>query len=83
METKELPGIQSDYVELAVADGSIMRAWYTRPAQSTDHPGLMVFQEAFGVNSHIRSVADRFAEAGYAVIAPELYHRSAPDFEAA
>jgi len=76
-----LPGIQSDYVELAVADGSIMRAWYTRPAQSTDHPGLMVFQEAFGVNSHIRSVADRFAEAGYAVIAPELYHRSAPDFE--
>jgi carboxymethylenebutenolidase len=41
----------------------------------------MVFQEAFGVNSHIRDVADRFARAGYAAIAPELYHRTAPGFE--
>jgi carboxymethylenebutenolidase len=76
-----MPDIQSDYVELAVADGSTMRAWHTRPAQHKGQPGLMVFQEAFGVNSHIRSVADRFAEAGYVVIAPELYHRSAPEFE--
>jgi carboxymethylenebutenolidase len=76
-----MPDIQSDYVDLTVADGSTMRAWYTRPAQPTEHPGLMVFQEAFGVNSHIRSVANRFAEAGYAVIAPDLYHRAAPRFE--
>lgn len=73
--------IQSEYVDLAVADGSSMRAWYTRPAQPKGQPGVMLFQEAFGVNSHIRSVADRFAEAGYVVIAPELYHRSAPEFE--
>ena len=72
---------RSEYVELAVADGSTMRAWYTRPEQQEGRPGLMVFQEAFGVNAHIRAVADRFAEAGYEVIAPELYHRSAPEFE--
>lgn len=72
---------RSEYVELAVADGSTMRAWYTRPAQQDGRPGLMVFQEAFGVNAHIRAVADRFAEAGYEVMAPELYHRSAPEFE--
>ncbi len=76
-----MPDIQSDYVELAVADGSSMRAWYTRSAQPKGRPGVMLFQEAFGVNSHIRSVADRFAKAGYAVIAPELYHRAAPEFE--
>jgi len=76
-----MPDIQSEYVDLAVADGSTMRAWYTRPAKQVGHAGLMVFQEAFGVNSHIRSVADRFAEAGYVVMAPELYHRSAAEFE--
>jgi len=76
-----MPDIQSEYVDLAVADGSTMRAWHTRPAKQAGHAGLMVFQEAFGVNSHIRSVADRFAEAGYVVMAPELYHRSAAEFE--
>jgi carboxymethylenebutenolidase len=73
--------IQMEYVELSVADGSAMRAWFSRPAKEETGAGLMVFQEAFGVNAHIRSVADRFANAGYTVIAPELYHRSAPGFE--
>jgi len=73
--------IQSEYVELSVADGSTMRAWFTHPAKEETRAGLMVFQEAFGVNPHIRSVADRFARAGYAAIAPELYHRSSLGFE--
>lgn len=73
--------IQSEYVELPVADGSTMRAWFSRPAKAETGAGLLVFQEAFGVNAHIRSVADRFAQAGYAAIAPELYHRAAPGFE--
>jgi carboxymethylenebutenolidase len=45
-------------------------------AGTTDaHHAVVVIQEAFGVNDHIRSVADRFAEAGYFAIAPELFHR--------
>lgn len=73
--------IQSEYVTLSVADGTAMRAWFSRPVSGESRAGLMVFQEAFGVNSHIRSVADRFAAVGYAVIAPEVYHRSSPEFE--
>jgi carboxymethylenebutenolidase len=44
-------------------------------------PAIVVFQEVFGVNSHIRSVVDRLAEAGYRAIAPALYQRTAPGFE--
>ncbi|NBV26788.1 MAG: hypothetical protein EBR99_05685, partial [Actinobacteria bacterium] len=36
---------------------------------------IIVLQEAFGVNDHIREVTDRFAAAGYLAIAPELFHR--------
>jgi carboxymethylenebutenolidase len=73
--------ITSQYVELKVADGTSMRAWFSSPPEKEVRAGLMVFQEAFGVNEHIRSVADRFARAGYAALAPELYHRDQPGFE--
>ena len=36
---------------------------------------VIVIQEAFGVNDHIREVTDRFAAAGYYAVAPELFHR--------
>jgi len=58
-----------------------MRAYISRPA-STPRGGLIVFQEAFGVNPHIRDLADRFAREGYLCIAPELFHRTAPGLEA-
>src|SRR6202167_2901695 len=70
--------IVTDKVELAVADGTTMAAYVARPKQAQPHPGLLLFQEAFGVNHHIRSVSDRFAAQGYVVIAPELFHRTAP-----
>lgn len=38
-------------------------------------PALIICSEAFGVNSHMRSVADRFAEKGFAVFVPELFWR--------
>ncbi len=37
---------------------------------------VLVLQEAFGVNDHIRSICDRFAGAGYVTVAPRLFHRS-------
>jgi carboxymethylenebutenolidase len=73
--------VQSQYVDLKVADGSTMRAWLASPPEKQIKAGLMVFQEAFGVNHHIRVLTDRFAQAGYLAIAPELYHRPAPGFE--
>jgi carboxymethylenebutenolidase len=72
----------TEYVTLPVADGTSMRAYVSRPA-ATPKAGLIVFQEAFGVNSHIRDVTDRFAREGYLAIAPEMFHRTAPGLEAA
>jgi carboxymethylenebutenolidase len=70
--------IAKQKVELAVADGTRMAAYVARPERGGPHPGLLVFQEAFGVNGYIRNVCDRFAAEGYVVIAPELFHRTAP-----
>ncbi len=70
--------IIKEKVELAVADGTRMAAYVARPKEAAAHPGLLVFQEAFGVNHHIRDVAERFAALGYVAIAPELFHRTAP-----
>ena len=70
--------ILKEKVELAVLDGTRMAAYVARPEPRGPHPGLLLFQEAFGVNHHIRSVSDRFAAEGYVVIAPELFHRTAP-----
>jgi carboxymethylenebutenolidase len=65
-------------IELKVRNSSPMATYVARPEGSGPHPGLMVFQEAFGVNSHIRNVTERFAAQGYVAIAPELFHRTAP-----
>ncbi len=64
--------------ELDVADGTRMGAYVARPEHGGPYPGLLLFQEAFGVNHHIRNVSERFASEGYVVIAPELFHRTAP-----
>ena len=58
-----------------------MRAWVAQPSTGVAHPGILVFQEAFGVNAHIRDIAGRFASEGYLTIAPELFHRTGPGFE--
>jgi carboxymethylenebutenolidase len=66
----------SEQIELAVEDGSKMGAYVARPSSGAKGPGMIVFQEAFGVNAHIRDIANRFADLGFTAVAPELYHRS-------
>ena len=73
--------IRSEYVELKVNDGTTMRAWTARPKGEGAHPGLLVFQEAFGVNAHIRDIAGRFAREGFVAVAPELFHRTGAGFD--
>ena len=72
--------ISSENVTLKVSDGTSMNSYVASPAAGAKAPGLLVFQEAFGVNAHIRDVAERFAKQGYVAIAPELFHRTAPGF---
>ena len=61
-------------IELIAADGHRLAAYLALPA-STPRGGLIVVQEIFGVNSHIRSIADGFAADGYLAIAPALFDR--------
>jgi carboxymethylenebutenolidase len=75
--------IFTEYVRLRAGDGTEMQAYVARPKADGKRPGIMVFQEAFGVNAHIRDVTERFASKGFVAISPELYHRTAPPgFEA-
>jgi carboxymethylenebutenolidase len=70
------------WVDLRADDGTSLRAFVARPEGRATR-GLLLFQEAFGVNAHIRDVAGRFAAEGFLVIAPELFHRTAAGFECA
>lgn len=56
-------------------------AYWSRPAAAGRYPVVVVVQEIFGVNEHIRDVCDRLAREGYFAIAPALYQRLAPGFE--
>ncbi len=61
-------------ISLTAADGYLLSAYRADPA-GTPRGGLVVAQEIFGVNSHIRSVCDGYAADGYRVIAPALFDR--------
>jgi carboxymethylenebutenolidase len=53
-------------------------AYLAIPAGSGQFPGIIVLQEIFGVNTHIRAVTERIASMGYIAIAPALFDRVAP-----
>ncbi|MGS5084894.1 dienelactone hydrolase family protein [Hydrogenophaga sp. A37] len=62
------------FVNLTAADGFVFPAYVAQPS-GTPKGGLVVLQEIFGVNSHIRAVADGYAAEGYFVVAPSTFHR--------
>ncbi|HSV36261.1 MAG TPA: dienelactone hydrolase family protein [Ramlibacter sp.] len=66
-----------DFVDLQAADGFGFPAYVARPA-GKPRAGVVVLQEIFGVNSHIRSVADGYAAEGYLAVAPATFHRVQP-----
>ena len=67
-------------IELAASDGHRLQAYVAQP-DGTPRGGLVVVQEIFGVNSHIRSVADGYAAQGYLAIAPALFDRAERNVE--
>jgi carboxymethylenebutenolidase len=67
-------------IELTAADGHRFSAYRADP-QGKPRGGLVVIQEIFGVNSHIRGVADGYAADGYLAIAPALFDRVERRFE--
>lgn len=67
-------------IELKSADGTHVPAYEARPV-GTPKGAVVVIQEIFGVNSHIRSVADGYAAEGYLAVAPAAFHRVKPGVE--
>ena len=72
----------ANFIELTAADGFKFPAYEARPA---DHAkgALIVLQEIFGVNAHIRAVADGFAALGFLALAPATFHRVQPGVDLA
>lgn len=68
------------FIELKAADGFVFPAYVAQPA-GTPKGGVVVLQEIFGVNSHIRAVADGYAAQGYLAVAPATFHRVKPGVE--
>ena len=64
----------AEKIKLKASDGHELDAYVARP-NGTPIAGLVVIQEAFGVNGHIRSVADGYARDGFLAIAPAIFDR--------
>jgi len=69
-----------EMLTLTAADGHRLSAYRATPA-GTPRGALVVIQEIFGVNAHIKKVTDGFAADGYVAIAPALFDRVERDFE--
>jgi carboxymethylenebutenolidase len=64
----------TESITLTAADGHQLSAYVARP-EGEPIAGLVVVQEIFGVNAHIRSVADSYARDGFLAVAPALFDR--------
>ncbi len=65
--------VGAERLEIPLEDGASLRAEYFPVGGEGPHPGVVVLHESFGLNDDIRRLAGRFAEAGYAALAPDLY----------
>ncbi|MBL4621785.1 MAG: dienelactone hydrolase family protein [Immundisolibacteraceae bacterium] len=70
-----------EQVTITSADGQYGGYCADGAADAANPIGLVVIQEIFGVNSHIRDVCDRFASEGFTALAPDLFHRQQPGVE--
>ena len=73
---------QSRWIRIEADTGSFDAYLSLPPAAKLDGaPGIVLLQEIFGVNEHIRAVADQYAADGYVVLAPDVFWRLAPRVE--
>jgi carboxymethylenebutenolidase len=79
MQTKNIE-ISTTYVKIPNNDLQI-DAYLAQPVNPGTFGAVIVFQEAFGVNNHIRDITELIAKQGYVAVAPAMYQRIAPGFE--
>src|SRR5581483_5926788 len=70
--------IKTEKVKLDVG-GQSMTAYLAHPDDGVARPAVIVIEEIFGVNAHIRDVTERVAREGYVAVAPDVHHRAAPE----
>ena len=66
--------VQTQMIDVPTAAGT-MPAFLARPKDTAPAPAVLVIQEAFGLNDHIKQVARRLAAEGYVALAPDLFWR--------
>lgn len=67
-------GLVTEMVEYQDPDGETLMGYLARPAGNQPKPAVVVIQEWWGLNEHIKDVTRRFAQQGYVALAPDLYH---------
>jgi carboxymethylenebutenolidase len=73
--------IKTEAIEIPLAGGGAMGAYLARPDDGDPRPAVLVFMEIFGINPHIRDIAERLAREGYVALAPDYFHRTGAGVE--
>jgi carboxymethylenebutenolidase len=73
--------VRTERVSIPVEGGKAMGGYLARPEGEAKRPGVIVYMEIFGINSHIRDVVERVAAEGYTALAPDFFHRTGPGVE--
>ncbi|MBL1108477.1 dienelactone hydrolase family protein [Streptomyces sp. 5-8] len=66
--------VQGNVVDIPTEDG-VADAYLVHPADGRPRPGVLLYQDAYGLRPHLRSMADRLAGAGYTVLVPNVFYR--------
>ncbi|MEU1295969.1 dienelactone hydrolase family protein [Streptomyces sp. NPDC005840] len=69
-----MTSVQGTAADITTEDG-VADAYLSHPDDGLPHPGVLLYQDAFGLRPHLRAMADRLASAGYAVLVPNLFYR--------
>lgn len=74
------PPVTTQWIDITSAEGETFNGYLALPPAGKG-PGILLIQEIFGVNHHIRTVAEQYALDGYVVLAPDIFWRQEPGVE--
>ncbi|MGW0998410.1 dienelactone hydrolase family protein [Streptomyces sp. NPDC002520] len=69
-----MTAVQGTTVDIPTEDG-VADAYLAHPVDGRPHPGVLLYQDAFGLRPRLRAMADRLAGAGYTVLVPNVFYR--------
>ncbi|MCX5335549.1 MULTISPECIES: dienelactone hydrolase family protein [unclassified Streptomyces] len=77
-----MTSVQGTSVDIRTEDG-VADAYLVHPGDGLPHPGVLLYQDAYGLRPHLKSMADRLAGAGHTVLVPNVFYRHgrSPVFE--